>query len=138
MADDKKEKLQLVDLAGIGNLLKHLIAEDAISCDEQDRIIQKIARDNDLAEHTLPILVGYGRSKSEVLERTTRKESTTPQYHRYDERYISLTDIARAHSDEAPGYAIQTGYEAETHWCFWTFGKRRIIPITMRALTENS
>lgn len=44
MADDKKEKLQLVDLAGIGNLLEHLVAEDAISCDERDRIIQKIAR----------------------------------------------------------------------------------------------
>ncbi len=58
MADDKKEKLQLVDLAGIGNLLEHLVAEDAISCDEQDRIIQKIARDNDLAEHTLPVLTG--------------------------------------------------------------------------------
>lgn len=108
MADNKKEKLQLADLAGIGNLLEHLVAEDAISCDERDRIIQKIARDNDLAEHTLSILVGYGRSKSEVLERTARKGSTTLQCHRPDESYISLTDIARAHSDGAPGYAIQS------------------------------
>lgn len=108
MADDKKEKLQLADLAGIGNLLEHLVAEDAISCDGRDRIIQKIARDNDLAEHTLPILAGYERSKNEVLERTAHKESTTPQYHRSDESYISLTDIARAHSDDAPGYVIQS------------------------------
>ena len=99
MADERKKKLQLVDLAGIGNLLEHLVAEDAISCDERDRIIQKIARDNDLAEHTLPILAGYGRSESEVLERTNYKESTKLQYHRTDESYISLTDIARAHSD---------------------------------------
>lgn len=108
MADDKKKKLQLVDLAGIGNLLEHLVAEDAISCDERDRIIQKIARDNDLAEHTLPILAGYGRSKSEVLERTAHRESTTLQCHRPDKSYISLTDIARAHSDDAPGYVIQS------------------------------
>lgn len=108
MADDKKEKLQLVDLAGIGNLLEHLVAEDAISCDERDRIIQKISRDNDLAEHTLPILAGYGRGKSEVLERTSHKELTTLQYQRPDESYISLTNIARAHSDDAPGYVIQS------------------------------
>lgn len=108
VADDKKKKLQLVDLAGIGNLLEHLVAENAISCDERDRIIQKIARDNDLAEHTLPILAGYGCSKSEVLERTAHRESTTLQCHRPDESYISLTDIVRAHSDNAPGYVIQS------------------------------
>lgn len=108
MADNKKEKLQLVDLAGIGNLLKHLVGEGAISCDERDRIIQKIARDNDLAEHTLPILTGYGRNKSEVLERTAHRELTTLQCYRPGESYISLTDIARAHSDDTPGYVIQS------------------------------
>lgn len=108
MADNKEKKLQLVDLAGIGNLLEHLVAEDAISCDERDRIIQKIARNTNLAEHTLPVLAGYGRSKSEVLERTSHKGSTALQYHRPDESYISLTNIARAHSDDAPGYVIQS------------------------------
>lgn len=108
MADNKKEKLQLVDLAGIGNLLEHLVGEGAISCDERDRIIQKIARDNDLAEHTLPILTGYGRNKSEVLERTAHRELTTLQCYRPGESYISLTDIARAHSDDTPGYVIQS------------------------------
>lgn len=108
MADDKKEKLQLVDLAGIGNLSEYLVAEGAISCEERDRIIQRIAKDNDLAEHTLPILAGRGRNKNEVLEGTARKTSTMPQYHKPDESYVSLTDIARAHSDDVPGYVIQS------------------------------
>lgn len=58
MADDKKKKLQLADLAGIGNLLEHLVAEGAVTCEERDRIIQRIAKDNNLSEHTLPILAG--------------------------------------------------------------------------------
>lgn len=128
MADDKKKKLQLVDLAGIGNLLEHLVAEDAISCDERDRIIQRIAEDNGFAEHALSTLVGYGRSKSEVLERTTRKESTTPQYHRPDESYISLTDIARAHSDEAPGYAIQSWLRSGNTLAFLNLWEREHNP----------
>lgn len=41
MADDEKKKLQLVDLAGIGNLLKHLVAEDAISCNKRDITAQE-------------------------------------------------------------------------------------------------
>lgn len=76
MADNKEKKVQLMDLAGIGNLLEHLVAEDVISCDERDRIIQKIVRDDNLAEHTLSVLAGYGRSKNEVLERTACKKST--------------------------------------------------------------
>lgn len=88
--------------------MEYLVAEGVISCEERDRIIQRIAKDNDLAEHTLPVLAGYGCSKSEMLERTAHKESTTLQYHRPDESYISLTEIARAHSDDAPGYVIQS------------------------------
>lgn len=128
MADDKKKKLQLVDLAGIGNLLEHLIAEDAISCDERDRIIQRIAKDNDLAEHTLPILAGYGRNKSEVLERTAQKESTTLQCHRPDKSYISLTDIARAHSDDAPGYVIQSWLRSENTLAFLNLWEKEHNP----------
>lgn len=132
VADGKKEKLQLVDLAGIGNLLEHFVAEDAISCDERDRIIQKIARDHGLAEHTFPILAGYGRSKSEVLE------STTLQCHRSDESYIFLPDIAREHSDDAPGYVIQSWLRSGNTLAFLNLWEKRTIPITVRALTENS
>ena len=46
-----KEKLQLADLAG--NLLEHLVVEGTISYEEQDKIIQRIAKANDFAEHTL-------------------------------------------------------------------------------------
>lgn len=106
MADYKK--LQLVDLAGIGNLLEHLVAEDSISCEERDRSIQRIARDDNLAEYTLPVLVGYGRSKNEVLARTARKKTVMPQHHMPGETYISLTDIVRTHSNDAPGYVIQS------------------------------
>ncbi len=74
MADDKKKKLQLVDLAGIGNLLEHLVAEGTVTCEERDRIIQRIAKDNDLAEHVLPVLAGHRRSKDEVLEWSARNK----------------------------------------------------------------
>ena len=45
----EKEKLNPVDLAGIGNLLEHLVATDNITCEERDRIILRIAKENDLA-----------------------------------------------------------------------------------------
>lgn len=108
MADNKKEKLQLVDLAGIGNLLEHLVGEGAITCEERDRIIQRIVKDNDLAEYTLPVLAGYQRSEKEVLDRATRKNTDMLQYHWPDESYVSLTNIVQAHSDDAPGCVIQS------------------------------
>ena len=107
MADNKKGKLQLADLDGIGNLLEHLVVESASSCEERDKIIKRIAKDNDFAEHTLPVLAGYQRSEKEVLERAARKNTDMPQYHKPDESYVSLTGIVRAHGDAAPGYVIQ-------------------------------
>lgn len=91
-----------MDLAGIGNLLEHLVVDGAISCEERDKIIKRIAKDNDLAEHTLPVLAGYQRSEKEMLERASHKQ------YKPDESYVSLTDIVRAHSDDAPGYVIQS------------------------------
>lgn len=57
----------MIDLAGIGNLLEYLVAADNITCEERDRIILRIAKENDIAEYTLSALAGYGKSKSEVL-----------------------------------------------------------------------
>ncbi len=108
MAENKKEKLQLVDLVGIGNLLEHLVMEGAISCEERDKIIKRIAKDNDFAEHTLSVLAGYQRREKEVLERTSRKNTDMPQQYKPDESHVSLTDIVRAHSDDTPGYVIQS------------------------------
>ena len=39
----------MIDLAGIGNLLEYLVAADNITCEERDRIILRIAKENDIA-----------------------------------------------------------------------------------------
>lgn len=79
MAEDKKTQFHLVDLAGIGNLLEDLIVKDIITCEERDRIIQRIVADNDFPDYKLSILAGYQRSKEQVLERTACKDSTAAQ-----------------------------------------------------------
>lgn len=104
----EKKKLNPVDLAGIGNLLEHLVATDNITCEERDRIMLRIAKENDLTGYMLPGFAGYGRSKDEVLERTTHRQASVPQGKGQDESYISLTETARAHSEDAPGYVIQS------------------------------
>ena len=40
-------KISMIDLAGIGNLLEYLVAADNITCEERDRIILRIAKEND-------------------------------------------------------------------------------------------
>ena len=39
-------KISTIDLVGIGNLLEYLVAVDNITCEELDRIILKIAKEN--------------------------------------------------------------------------------------------
>ena len=73
-------KISMIDLAGIGNLLEYLVAADNITCEERDRIILRIAKENDIAEYTLSALAGYGKSKSEVLESVARRKNS--RYHR--------------------------------------------------------
>lgn len=97
-----------MDLVGVGNLLEDLIVKDIIICEERDRIIQRIAVDNDFPDYKLPILAGYRCSKNEVLERAAHKTPTAPQCRKSDESYISLTELVRVHSDDAPGYVIQS------------------------------
>ena len=108
MAEDKKTQFHLVDLAGIGNLLEDRIVKDIITCEERDKIIQRIVADNDFPDYKLSILAGYQHSKEQVLERAARKNSSTLQYRKPDESYISLTELVRAHSDDTPGYVIQS------------------------------
>lgn len=102
------KKLNLVDMYGIGVMLEYLVAEDNLTCEERDRVILRIARENDIAEYMLSNLAGYGRSKQEVLKRAERRKSSELQGRKQDESYISLTEIARAHSEDAPGYVIQS------------------------------
>lgn len=102
------KKLNLVDMYGIGLMLEHLVAEGNITCEERDRVILRIARENDIAEYMLSNLAGYGRSKQEELERAKRRKGLESQGKKQEEGYISLTEVARAHSEDAPGYVIQS------------------------------
>ena len=102
------EKLSLVDMIGIGNLLEPLVAEDIITCEERDRIILRIAKDNEIDEYRLSVLAGYKRSKAEVLARMEQRKQSKPQHKKQDDSYISLTELARNHSKAASGYVIQS------------------------------
>ena len=102
------EKLSLVDMIGIGNLLEPLVAEDIITCEERDRIILRIAKDNEIDEYRLSVLAGYRRSKAEVLARVERRKQSKAQPKKQDDSYISLTELARNHSKAASGYVIQS------------------------------
>ena len=102
------EKLSLVDMIGIGNLLEPLVAEDIITCKERDRIILRIAKDNEIDEYRLSVLAGYKRSKAEVLARMEQRKQSKSQPKKQDDSYISLTELARNHSKDAPGYVIQS------------------------------
>ena len=104
----EKKKLNPVDLVGIGNLLEYLVATDNITCEERDRIMLRIARKNNLAGYMLSDFAGYSRSKDDVLKRTTHRKMSVQQSKEQDESYISLTEIAQAHSEDASGYVIQS------------------------------
>ena len=43
------KKLKLVDMYGIGVMLEYLVAEDNLTCEERDRVILRIAQENDIA-----------------------------------------------------------------------------------------
>lgn len=106
MAEEKK--FPLIDLLGMGNLLENLVATDTITCEERDRVILRLAKKHGFPEYTLSTFAGYGRSKRDVLERAARRKASMSQSNELDESYISLTKIAQAHSDDSPGYVIQS------------------------------
>ena len=87
------KKLNLVDMYGIGVMLEYLVAEDNLTCEERDRVILRIARENNIAEYMLSNLAGYGRSKQEVLKRAERRKSSELQGKKQDESlYLSDRD----------------------------------------------
>ena len=83
-------------------------AEDVITCEERDRIILRIAEKHGFTGYSLSSLASYGRSKNEVLERAARRKTSAPQSKKQDESYVFLTKIAQAHSEDSPGYVIQS------------------------------
>lgn len=126
MAEEKK--FPLIDLLGMGNLLESLVATDTITCEERDRVILRLAKTHGLPEYTLPTFAGYGRSKSEVLERAARRKSSMSQSNELDESYISLTKIAQAHSDDSPGYVIQRWLRSESTLAFLNLWEKENNP----------
>jgi hypothetical protein len=130
VADDRKASLQLVDLVGIGNLLEHLVIEDSISCEERDRILKRLSRENNFTDVNLSVLAGYGRSKVEVLARVAGKQNvnTTGTNQKSNDEYISLTEIVRAHSDSAPGYVVQSWLRSENTLAFLNLWEKENNP----------
>lgn len=125
---ENRKALQLVDFLGIGNLLNHLVAEDVISCDERDRIIQRITRDNGFTEVESFVLAGYGRSKDEVQERTAQVRTAKILCTISDEEYLSLTEIVQAHSSDTPGYVIQSWLRSENTLAFLNLWEKENNP----------
>lgn len=107
MADGVKKKLHAVDLVGVGSLLASLVVEDIITCDERDKIIQHIIHENDLTAPGLDYLAGMRQRKDEVKKGNHGKSLETLSV-KSDVEYVSLTELARAHSKDAPGYVIQS------------------------------
>ncbi len=128
MADQKK--LQPVDFVGIGNLLEELVAKDSITCDERDAIIQRLAKDNGLADYELSILSGYKRSKEDVQKRASQRKPSmiSPTVSKSDAEYVSLTELVRAHSKEAPGYVIQSWLRNENTLAFLNLWEKENNP----------
>ena len=94
------------------------------------KIIAKIARKSGIAEHEYksPHIAGYGMSKREVLECVGRRKSPIPRDKTQDESYISLTEIARAHSEDAPGYVIQRWLRSENTLAFLNLWEKENNP----------
>ena len=89
MTEEKKH--HSADLIGMGNLLEALVAENVITCEEKVRIILRIAEKHGFTGYSLSALTGYGRSKSEVLERAAHRKTSAPRSKEQDESYVSLT-----------------------------------------------
>lgn len=131
MAENRRTgKLQRVDLVGIGNLLESLVVNNRISRDERDAIILRIAHGNGFSDTECRTLAGYGRSIEEVRARTITPASvgeptiTIPQ----TDNFISLTEIVRAHSEEAPGYVIQSWLRSSNTLAFLNLWEKENNP----------
>ena len=67
-------------------------------------------------------------SKREVLERVGRRKLPIPRDKTQDESYISLAEIARAHSEDAPGYVIQRWLRSENTLAFLNLWEKENNP----------
>lgn len=114
----EKEGFQPIDLFGINNLLSHLVAKSIITHEEQDRIIQRIIQGNDMTGFDFPVVSEYGQSDSAISAKTTHGKSFDVLAQKDDREYISLTELAQAHSGATPGYVIQSWLRSGTTLTF--------------------
>lgn len=77
------KKLNLVDMYGIGLMLEHLVAEGNITCEERDRVILRIARENDIAEYMLSNLAGYSGENDQHINRAIAQNPSIREIHYY-------------------------------------------------------
>lgn len=63
-----------------------------------------------------------------MLKRAERRKSSELQGRKQDESYISLTEIARAHSEDAPGYVIQSWLRNGNTLAFLNFWEQENNP----------
>lgn len=118
MADTSK--LGKVGLVGIGNLLEQLVAENALSYNERDAILRRIARDEGFSEIDLLMLTGYGKSKVNSVAQGMQKnpKDLSAANRTVDDSYVSLTDLVREHCESAPGYVIQSWLRSDNTLAF--------------------
>ena len=66
------------------------------------------------------MLTGYRRKKEDVLKRSTRGKSSnlTHAKSKTNDSYVSLTELARAHCENTPGYVIQSWLRSENTLVF--------------------
>ena len=118
MAEKEKRDLQPIDLFGIKNLLSHLVSKSIITHEERNRIIQRVIQENDMTGFDLPVFAAYEQSSGAVSVKTAHGKSFDVFPQKDDGEYISLTELAQAHSEATPGYVIQSWLRDRTTLAF--------------------
>ena len=124
MADNNSsKKLSLADLVGINKLLDALVEQGNLTRAERDTVARRILSDNGFTEREA-ILVGCASSSPAYVLQNMSPEviqlesSGLIQPQQGGEEYISLTKLVSIHSQEAPGYVIQSWLRSGTTLAF--------------------
>lgn len=130
--NDKSKKLGLADLVGISKLLDTLVEQGNLTSAERDKVAQRILRDNGFTERE-SALVGSGLSSplymsKNALPEVVQIETSGIIHLQQEDEYISLTKLAGIHSQEAPGYVIQSWLRSGTTLAFLDLWERENNP----------
>ena len=134
MADNNSsKKLSLADLVGINKLLDALVEQGNLTRAERDTVARRILSDNGFTEREA-ILVGCASSSPAYVLQNMSPEviqlesSGLIQPQQGGEEYISLTKLVSIHSQEAPGYVIQSWLRSGTTLAFLDLWERENNP----------